>query len=321
MLAELLEHVVEERDAGRDARRARAVDRRATSVDRRLLRLAPQLGLRARSAAVIVTTSGRTSPSAARNASFSSGVPTVTRRQPSTRGHDEKSRTSTPCVEQPLPQLVRVAVDAERAGSSRPTGTRRCPCSRRRARRTAGRAPRRATRPAAPSRAAKSSATVPATCVGTDRLYGSSTFSSSAIIHAGATAKPSRTAGERPHLRVGAHDDERAVVVDELERAPRRELAVRLVDDEQRADFGRGREQPLDGLARLDRAGRVVRAAHEHDRRAASRAIGRDRVVGIDARSRRRARPRRPRCRCSRAICACSAYVGSNISARRPAPP
>ena len=35
---------------------------------------------------------------------------------------------------------------------------------------------------------------MPASWVGTDRLYGSKTFSSSATIHVGATAKPSRNA-------------------------------------------------------------------------------------------------------------------------------
>ena len=109
---------------------------------------------------------------------------------------------------------------------------------------------------------------MPAICVGTDRVYGSSTFSSSAITHVGRDREAEPHRGERPHLRVRAHDDERAVVVDQLERAPRRELAVGLVDDEQRPDLGRDREQPLDRLARLDGAGRVVGAAHEHDRRA-----------------------------------------------------
>ena len=44
---------------------------------------------------------------------------------------------------------------------------------------------------------------------------------------------------QRPHLGIRAHHHERAVVVDELERAPRRELPVRLVDHEQRARLGR----------------------------------------------------------------------------------
>ena len=39
--------------------------------------------------------------------------------------------------------------------------------------------------------------------------------------------------GHRPRLGVGAGDDERHVVVDQLERRPRRELAVGLVDHEQ----------------------------------------------------------------------------------------
>ena len=71
--------------------------------------------------------------------------------------------------------------------------------------------------------------------------------------------------GHRPHLRVGAHDHERAVVAHELERAPRRELAVGLVDDDEVVAVGR--EQRLDGGGGLDGAGGVVGAAHEHDRR------------------------------------------------------
>ena len=57
VLAELLEHVVEERDAGRDRRRARAVDDER-DVDRRLLRLPAQRRCRG----VIDATSARTAP-------------------------------------------------------------------------------------------------------------------------------------------------------------------------------------------------------------------------------------------------------------------
>src|SRR4029077_19627874 len=95
VLAELLEHVIEERDAGGDGGRAAAVDDEH-QVDGGLLRLAFDLGLANYRHAGHATTSGRAAPSAARNASFSAGEPTVRRRQPSTRGHDEKSRMSTP---------------------------------------------------------------------------------------------------------------------------------------------------------------------------------------------------------------------------------
>src|SRR5262249_7146666 len=95
VLSELFDHVVEERDAGGDARRSGSVDDKRDG-DGRLLGLTPQLGApRRRTDIGHRTTSGRASPSAARNASFSAGVPTVTRKQPSIRGHEEKSRTRT----------------------------------------------------------------------------------------------------------------------------------------------------------------------------------------------------------------------------------
>ena len=190
VLAELLEHVVEERDAGRDRRRAPRRRRRASSsivvsfVSRCSSAVRPSL---------TPTTSGRTASSAARNASFSSGVPTVMRRQPSTRGHDEKSRTSTPrssrrshssCASPSTRTSRKFAPDGHtvEAGACR------------RAPRTAGRAPRRATRPAAPSRARKSSATVPASCVGTDRCTAATPSRARRSPTPAPTAKPSRTA-------------------------------------------------------------------------------------------------------------------------------
>ena len=96
-------------------------------------------------------------------------------------------------LEQPFPQLVGVAVDPEQQEVGAGREDLRAPAARR-ARRTGGRAPRPAPRRACSISARKSSATVPASCVGTESAYGSSTFSSSSITHAGATAKPSRIA-------------------------------------------------------------------------------------------------------------------------------
>ena len=91
-------------------------------------------------------------------------------------------------------------------------------------------------------------------------------------------AEPER--GHRPHLRVRAHHHEPAVVAHEFERAARRELAVRLVDDDQAV----GRvEQRLDGVGVFDGAGGVVGAAHEHDRGL---------LFGDELRTRRRRRSR-----------------------------
>src|SRR5207244_12737147 len=91
VLPELLEHVVEEGDPGRRARLPRAVDVER-ELDLGLLRLAVLL----RRPAHATLTSCTASRSAARKASFSSGVPTVTRRHPAKRGQPEKPRTRTP---------------------------------------------------------------------------------------------------------------------------------------------------------------------------------------------------------------------------------
>ncbi len=194
----------------------------------------------------------------------------MTRRHPSIRGHDEKSRTSTSWASRRFHTSCASPVDPEhqevraRRAHLDARGSRQAP-------RTAGPVLRRAWRRGVPSPAAKSSAIVPASWVGTDRLYGSSTLSSSAIIHVGRDREAEPDAGERPHLRVRAHDGERQVFGDELQRAPLRELAVGLVDHEHRADLGRGGRQALDGFRRLHGAGRVVRAADEHHRRPGAR--------------------------------------------------
>src|SRR5438094_115090 len=96
--AELLQHVVEEPDAGGDLRHTRAVevDRHA---DGRLLRRALDLAGAAGGGAhgTSVSAAGRSeSDSASRNFSSWAAVPAETRRQPSHPGVDEKSRTSTP---------------------------------------------------------------------------------------------------------------------------------------------------------------------------------------------------------------------------------
>ena len=96
-------------------------------------------------------------------------------------------------IEQALPQVVRVAVDAGRARSSRPTARPTGRASRRAPRR-AGRAPPPATRRAVPSRGESRARRCPRSASGTESVYGSKTFSSSAITHGGATAKPRRTA-------------------------------------------------------------------------------------------------------------------------------
>ena len=64
-------------------------------------------------------------------------------------------------------------------------------------------------------------------------------------------------------MALSAGDQQRALsVTDELERAAVRELAVGLVDHDQARSRG---EHHLEQLAVVDRAGRVVGAAEEHD--------------------------------------------------------
>src|SRR5205085_1556573 len=96
VLRELAEHVVEERDPGVDRDDAGAVDDEIHR-DARLRGLAFLSRLAARIGCTIAhETSWRAPRSAARNASFSAGVPTVTRRHSSSRGQREKSRIRTP---------------------------------------------------------------------------------------------------------------------------------------------------------------------------------------------------------------------------------
>ena len=101
-----------------------------------------------------------------------------------------------------------------------------------------------------------------------------------------------------------------------LDRRRRRELAVGLVDDH---EPGRGVEDRLDRRRRLDGARRVVRAAEEHD-------LGllalddRDRVVGDRSTKSSRRGAVTTSVPVMRAMWLCSAYVGSNTSARRPGP-
>src|SRR5581483_1455815 len=85
VLSQLGEHVVEEREPGRDSRLTRAVDLQL-DPDRRLFG-----GVVGSSSAAHASTSRR----AERKASFSAAVPTVTRRQPSSRGQVAQLRTST----------------------------------------------------------------------------------------------------------------------------------------------------------------------------------------------------------------------------------
>src|SRR5439155_15404549 len=187
VLPQLLEHVVEERDPRRRARLPGAVDVEC-ELDLGLLRLAVLL----RRPVHATLTSSTASRSAARKASFSSGVPTVTRRLPANRGQLEKSRTRTPrstsrCQSAcPSPWTRSRTKFAPDGNAVTPSTFSSSAWSRSRSR------TRSVTRSSIspPYRRAST----PASCVGAARWYGRTTFSSSSTTHGGATQKPRRSA-------------------------------------------------------------------------------------------------------------------------------
>src|SRR5581483_2326906 len=156
--ADLLQHVVEERDAGRHLGHAGAVE-----VD-------PHRDLGLLGGALLLGHSRahaeRTSFRAARKASFSSGRPIVTRRQLSRRGQRAKLRTSTPAASSPShvawPSAVRNRMKLAPDGkASTPSRASRAAATRSRS------VTMEWTR--APIWSVKRTATVPAAWVGTDR--------------------------------------------------------------------------------------------------------------------------------------------------------
>ena len=322
VLAELLEHVVEERDAGRDARRVPApstIERRASIVVSFVSRCS---SARLRASSVTSRPPRRASPSAARNASFSSGVPTVTRRQPSSRGQRREVADEHAALDQPLPQRVARRRATRNSRKLAPDGHDRDAVDARRARRTSRlalldqrarrarsisapklerdrardlrrhrqvvrqHAPSRARRPptaARPrSRAAARPATTPSsTCA--RPTSGRSSSTSSSALHGANSPYASSTTSER--AVVGAAASSRSTVA-------------------------RGSTVPV-GLFGLHTNTIDGCAARDERRRAASGSI---------VKSARRS-PATTSVPVMRAMCACSAYVGSNISARRPGPP
>ena len=192
-LPELLEHVVEERDAGGRATRRRRRRPRASSVDRGLLgRRGAACDDRGSSGRHL---SAATSRSAARNASFSSGVPTVTRRQSVEPRPAREVAHEHAAVDEPLPERVPVAVRHRNSRKLAPDGNTVRPSSSSPAPRTAGRAPRRACATRAVHLVAESSASRARDLRGA-RRGGTAARPSRAPRPptAGATAKPSRSA-------------------------------------------------------------------------------------------------------------------------------
>ena len=125
--AELLEHVVEEGQAGRRPPPPRCRRRSTVTSTVGLLgasrRRSAAPGPPVASAASLIGRSSRLRPRAARNRSFSAGVPTVTRRQPSRPGQLEQSRTRTDAVQQVPPHLdgrAAVGPEQDEVGVRRP---------------------------------------------------------------------------------------------------------------------------------------------------------------------------------------------------------
>ena len=294
VLAELLEHVVEERDAGRRSRSRRCRRRRDRRSIARLrgLALLSCAARRRHSRHLLQGAAERGEERVVLRRRADGDPQALVEPGPAREVADEHAAR-----EQRLPHRVAVAVRRGTAGSSRPTGTRSTPSSSLSAANSRPRSSTSvATRRSISSRC--SSASVPASWVGTDRWYGSTTFSSSATSHSGRDREPEPHRGQRPHLRVGAHDHERrgrrrrarARSTARTRRRPRRRRAAPPLSRDRRSSSAsttsRGSTVPvgLFGLHTNTIAGRcrAISAA------AASRSI---------AKSRRRARPRRPRSR------------------------
>ena len=227
--AELVEHVVEEREPGATPRRRRWGRRgRAAPRCSSPWWCAPWTPSR-----VMLRASSR----AARNASSSAGVPIVTRRQPSRRGHDEQSRTSTD----------RSSSACHTSAPSRCVGPEQHEVGRRRPHRDrqlgqAGDEPAALLHQGGDA-GAHGVVEVEGDAAG-GLLHGVEVVRQHDLVELGdqrTRADEVAEAGRRhrPRLRVGAGDDERPVVVDQLERRPRGELAVGLVDDQRARARGR----------------------------------------------------------------------------------
>ena len=183
VLAELLEHVVEERDAGARPRWCRCRRPRA--------RRRPSSPSSRGGAAPIESPSDLLECGEERvvlGGRADRDPETLLDARPAREvAHEHAAR------QQSFPELVRVAVDPEQ----QEVRARRVHVQARRSRRaprTAGRAPRRATRRALPSRRGSRARPCRRAASAPTALYGSATFSSSSTTHAGATAKPSRIA-------------------------------------------------------------------------------------------------------------------------------
>ena len=240
---------------------------------------------------------GASSRSAARKASFSSGVPMVTRRQSVEAGPAEKSRTSTPwstsCCHSAWPSPS--APEEHEVGARREHGDAVDVVELGGARRSRSRDQARAR--GRPSRRRTRARAVPAIWVARRQVVRQHDLVE--LARPPTAAPPRSRAAARPSTRPSSRcarpraGDRRATSSSALHgrrtrRTPRRPRRGRSPSAASSASTV---------AARLDRAGRVVGAAHEHDRRArcssmsAAAGVGIDREVGVAARR------RPPRCR------------------------
>ena len=265
------------------------------------------------------TTSGRTAFIAARNASFSAGVPDRDAQAAFDPGPRREVAHEHAALEQALPQVVRVAVDPH----EQEVRTRRH-------HRESGQVGERGEQPAALLHERRDPLLHLAAEVERDRARDlrrhRKRVRQQHLLELGdhpRRARP-RSRGEprpattpsstcaRPRA-AGRRRRARARSTARTRRRPRRPRATR-----------RSRSRPR-AVARRWRAARRCRSGCWGCTRTpptgASRASAPRPRRDVDREVARRAHRPRSRSRCSRAICACSAYVGSKISARRPVPP
>ena len=255
MLAELLEHVIEERHTRR--RRSRAPSRRASSSTRMsvsfVVRFTVAVRRHAASTSSIASGTGR---SRAR-------CPAVTRSAFGTTA--VRSRTSTPRSSRPChtataspggtnrTKFASLGYDGHAGHRAERARTIRSRCTR-----------IAASRPRAPRRGA-ASATMPAAWVSAERWYGRRTRCRSADDGRVGEHVAEPRARHRERLREGPDDrDVRVRSATSGSAVLAAELDVRLVDDHQRA-AARASASARDRRDRLRVAGRVVRGAHEDD--------------------------------------------------------
>ena len=283
VLAELLEHVVEERDAGVGGRRARPVEvrarRRCRSPSSCALTLAVRVTRRAPPRRLV------------RNRSTSCSAPAVTRSAFGTTARQVAHEHAA--VEQTLPDLDRVVGPAARtARSSRRSGRRSARASRRARARCRSRWARIASSSARASPRWRS-ATIPAAWASADRWYGSRTRCRSATTAGFVEHVAEPRARHRERLRERAHDRHVRVIGHELQRALAAELDVGLVDDHERARALGERRRPPRAAARCRSGCSASRRRRRRGRRL--RALG-DRSRRSSENGRVELEPGRPRC-------------------------